>query len=305
MIMKTHKRKLQPEAPEEVSDRSSLAWERQRQFVFSVSMHKYQQDQETPEPSLRRSVLITNTLRQMEACQASSVGLQVPLLSDVHEPKEQLGVAAQNDLPSPPKCQRVVPNGGKSVSCAASLPLSADDEDWSLLAVDPDFSISPAISTILTGLDSTIDVSTQVCPRTALRSLENLPASPDAGVFWLKQVRGHGRCWEQQQEFMEWEASMEVSSASYLKDVMVEDMFQDIDTSQLERDMGILGLRASGAAYPTAEDLQCLTPLTPSTHSQPLPLNHHMKGLPSFSSFSAHMREGLELENLMTTLVES
>nr|XP_057936836.1 SERTA domain-containing protein 3 isoform X2 [Doryrhamphus excisus]XP_057936838.1 SERTA domain-containing protein 3 isoform X2 [Doryrhamphus excisus] len=304
MIMKTHKRKLQTEVSEEVSDRSSLAWERQRQFVFSVSMHKYQRDQETPEPSLRRSVLITNTLRQMEACQVSSVGLEVPLPPVVHEPKEQPGVAAHNDLPSSTKCQRVAPNGGKSALCVASPPLSADDEDWSSLAADPDFSISPTISTILTGLESTLDTSTQACPRAALRSLENLPASPDAGVFWLKQVRGHGRCWEQQEEFMEWEASMEVSSASYLKDVMVEDMFQDIDTSQLERDMGILGLRASGAAYPTAEDLQCLTPLS-STHSQPLPLNYNMKGLPSFSSFSAHVREGLELENLMTTLVES
>ncbi|XP_061828175.1 SERTA domain-containing protein 3 [Nerophis lumbriciformis] len=293
MIMKANKRKLQPEAAEDVPEGSSLAWEKQRQFVFSVSMHKYQRDQEMAEPSLRRSVLISNTLRQVEACQVPSVS---PAVSPppAHEPKEQSDVAAtRNDLLAPPKCPRMTSGGGESESSA-----SADEDDWTSLVVEPDFSISPAVSTILTGLDSALEVSAQACPRAALRSLENLPASPDAGVLWLKQARGHGRCWEEQQELMQWEAGVEAGGSSYLKDVTAEDMFQDIDTSQLEHDMGILGLRASGAACLPAEDLQCLTP--PS-----LPLNHSMKGLPSFSSFSsAHSREGLELEHLMTMLVE-
>ncbi|XP_061916614.1 SERTA domain-containing protein 3 [Entelurus aequoreus] len=305
MIMKANKRKHQPEAAEDVPDGSSLAWEKQRQFVFSVSMHKYQRDQEMAEPSLRRSVLISNTLRQVEACQVPSVS---PAVSPppVHEPKEQSDVTAtQNDLLAPPKCPRMTSIGGKSELSATSLPSSADEDDWTSLVVEPDFSISPAVSTILTGLDSALEVSAQACPRAALRSLENLPASPDAGVLWLKQARGHGRCWEEQQELMQWEAGMEVGGSSYLKDVTAEDMFQDIDTSQLERDMGILGLRASGAACLPAEDLQCLTPLSLATHSPSLPLSHSNKGLPSFSSFSsAHSREGLELEHLMTMLVE-
>lgn len=64
MITCGQKRKL-PTEDDEVSDRSSPLWESQRQFVFSVSLNKYQRSQELPEPSLRRSVLIANTLRQI------------------------------------------------------------------------------------------------------------------------------------------------------------------------------------------------------------------------------------------------
>uniref|UniRef100_A0A3Q2ZLQ6 Cell division cycle-associated protein 4-like n=1 Tax=Hippocampus comes TaxID=109280 RepID=A0A3Q2ZLQ6_HIPCM len=221
--MKTHKRKLQPESSDECPGGScggALAWERQRQFVFSVSLHKYQLDQELPEPSLRRSVLISNTLRQVEACRVPS-----------HER-------------APPSL----------------ISLSAD----------PDFTISPAVSSILTGLDSSLDASAPLpqlpSPRAALRSLENL------------------------QDLMEWEAGVEAARSSYLTDITAEDMFQDIDTSQLERDMGILGLRGDGC--PPAEDLPY----------------HSAKGLPSFSSFSSpptSFRDGLDLEHLVTMLVES
>ncbi|KAK5929932.1 hypothetical protein CgunFtcFv8_011120 [Champsocephalus gunnari] len=78
MIMKGQKRKHPPEEVE-VSDRSCPMWESQRQFVFSVSLNKYHHGQELPEPSLRRSVLIANTLRQvsLEAFAAPSVDTEV------------------------------------------------------------------------------------------------------------------------------------------------------------------------------------------------------------------------------------
>ncbi|XP_057685080.1 SERTA domain-containing protein 2-like [Corythoichthys intestinalis] len=237
MIMKTHKRKLQPDQSSEDSPCSgAVAWEKQRQFVFSVSLRKYRRDQELPEPSLRRSVLISNTLRQVEACLASP---------------------PENSSPSPAKNQRM-----------------AEAEDWTSLSTDPDFGITPAVSSILSGLDS--DAS----PRAALRSLENLQSCPDTGMSWLKQqVRGtHG------QDLMEWEAGVEAARSSYLKDVTAEDMFQDIDTSQLESDAAALSLRAEEIPY------------------------HGAKGLPSFSSFSSpttSLRDGLDLEHLVTMLVES
>ncbi|XP_019716821.1 SERTA domain-containing protein 3 isoform X2 [Hippocampus comes] len=281
MIMKTHKRKLQPESSDECPGGScggALAWERQRQFVFSVSLHKYQLDQELPEPSLRRSVLISNTLRQVEACRVPSHERAPPSL--MHAPHEQLRATGVQDLPSPAKCQRV----------ASSRASFEEAEDWSSLSADPDFTISPAVSSILTGLDSSLDASAPLpqlpSPRAALRSLENLQTFPDAGGFWLRQqVRG-----AHSQDLMEWEAGVEAARSSYLTDITAEDMFQDIDTSQLERDMGILGLRGDGC--PPAEDLPY----------------HSAKGLPSFSSFSSpptSFRDGLDLEHLVTMLVES
>ncbi|KAM9358936.1 SERTA domain-containing protein 3 [Symphorus nematophorus] len=285
MIMKGQKRKLPPEDVM-VLDRSSPFWESQRQFVFSVSLNKYQRGQELPEPSLRRSVLIANTLRQvsMEAW-------------------------------------------------ASNVPLSVrdEDEDWDSMSMDPDFSLSAAISSILTALDSNIDGGPQAAPRTPLRSLENLSGPCEGGVAWVKQgVRGFGGGWEQQEECRVRESNMEVMRSNYLSDITVEDLFQDIDTSLLERDMGVLGLRGSGSGYPAGDDLlRYLPPFSSSSTSPSYPfsfsLNQNLKCLPSFSSFSPlsssssssascsspsfssqnHMRDGLELEHLMEILVES
>uniref|UniRef100_A0A3P9DF60 SERTA domain-containing protein n=1 Tax=Maylandia zebra TaxID=106582 RepID=A0A3P9DF60_9CICH len=57
------KRKLSIE--EEASDYRAPTWESQQQFLLTVSLNKYQFSQQLREPSLRRSVLIANTLRQI------------------------------------------------------------------------------------------------------------------------------------------------------------------------------------------------------------------------------------------------
>ncbi|XP_059188193.1 SERTA domain-containing protein 3 isoform X2 [Centropristis striata] len=304
MIMKGQKRKHPPEDVE--TDLSNPTWEIQRQFVFSVSLNKYQRGQELPEPSLRRSVLIANTLRQvsMEACRFPSVDMEV----------------------SQP---------GSSSSSAQHHSAVTFANSHSALLSDPLVSSNPflncataAISSILTALDSTIDGSPQAAPRTPLRSLENLSGPSDGGAAWLKQgVRGYGGGWEQQEEWRARESSMEVMRSSYLSELTVEDLFQDIDTSLLEKDMGVLGLRGSGDGYPTGDDLlRYLPPLSsPSSLPFSFSLNQNLKCLPSFSSFSPlssstssssslpsppfssqnHVREGLELEHLMEILVES
>ncbi|XP_029301507.1 SERTA domain-containing protein 3 [Cottoperca gobio] len=346
MIMKGQKRKHPPEDVE-VSDRSSPTWESQRQFVFSVSLNKYQHGQELPEPSLRRSVLIANTLRQvsLEAFGAPSVDMEVsqPLSSSSSALQESIFTAAKhhpavmfsNSHSALVSCPLVsindVSNCARSpANCnlsASNVPLSVkdEDEDWGSMSTDSDFSLSAAISSILTALDSTIDSSPQTAPRTPLKSLENLSGSSDGGVEWVKQgVRGYGGSWEQQEEWRVRESSFEVMRSSYLSELTVEDLFQDIDTSLLERDMGVLGLRGSGGGYPTGEDL--LRYLPPFSSSPPHPfslsLNQNMKCLPSLSSFSPlsssplslssppfssqnHVREGLELDHLMEILVES
>ncbi|XP_010740274.2 SERTA domain-containing protein 3 isoform X1 [Larimichthys crocea] len=360
MIMKGQKRKLPPEDDEEVSDRSSPFWESQRQFVFSVSLNKYQRGQELPAPSLRRSVLIANTLRQvsMEACRAPSVDMEVsqPQCSSSSALQESFLTAAAihqssvmfaNSHSALSGCPLVSLNylsncatNRSPASChsgASNSPPSVkdDDEDWGSMSTDPDFSLSAAISSILSALDSTIDVSPQAAPRTPLRSLENLSAPSEGGAAWAKQGgRGYGGSWEQQEEYGPRESSVEVMRSSYLSDLTVEDLFQDIDTSLLERDMGVLGLLGNGGGYPAGDDLLRYLPPFPSSsssssyspsspqHPFSLSLNQNLKCLPSFSSFSPlssspsfspspsfsgqnHMREGLELEHLMEILVES
>ncbi|XP_019944201.1 SERTA domain-containing protein 3 isoform X4 [Paralichthys olivaceus] len=355
MIMKGQKRKFPPEDVE-VSDGSSLTWESQRQFVFSVSLSKYQRGQELPEPSLRRSVLIANTLRQisLEACRAPSVEVSPCSSSSALQAKEEeesifTGVtkhqpaeAVINSHSALATCPEV--SSGYSSNCVTSrcqatchsytsnvpLSLGDEDEDWGSMSTDPDFSLSAAISSILSALDSTIDGSPQAAPRTPLRSLENLSRSPEGSAAWVKQgVRGYGGSWEQQEECRVWESNVEVMWSSYLSDLTVEDLFQDIDTSLLERDMGVFGLRGSGGGYPAGDDLlRYLPPFSPSSHSFSLSLNQNLKCLPSLSSFSPlsslspsspslssppcsvfsghnHAREGLELEHLMEILVES
>lgn len=356
MIMKGQKRKLPPEDVE-VSDRSSPTWESQREFVFSVSLSKYQRGQELPEPSLRRSVLIANTLRQinLEACRATSFNnemLQPPCCSSsplqakeqesifigVNAVKYHSAVTVANSHSDLNSCPQVSSNSAQLSNCPSfhssasnvTLGVVEEDEDWGSMSTDPDFSLSAAISSILTALDSTIDGSPQAAPRTPLRSLENLSGSSHGGVAGVKHgVRGYGSSWEQQEEFRACESSMEVMRSSYLSDLTVEDLFQDIDTSLLERDMGVLGLRGSGDGYSAGDDLLCyLPPFSPTSYPFSPSVNQNLKCLPSFSSFSplpssftsspshslppsspfsgqSHVKEGLELDHLMEVLVES
>ncbi|XP_074497251.1 SERTA domain-containing protein 3 isoform X2 [Sebastes fasciatus] len=306
MIVKGQKRKHPPEDVE-VSDQSSPNWESQRQFVFSVSLNKYQHSQELPEPSLRRSVLIANTLRQVsqEACGAPSVDMEVsqpPCSSSsaLQEEKHDSAVMFSNSHSALVSCPLVSLN--YLSNCATT-----------------------AISSILTALDTTIDGSPQAAPRTPLRSLENLSGPSDGGVAWVKHgVRSYG---ELQEEWRLRESSSEVMRSSYLTELTVEDLFQDIDTSLLERDMGVLGFIGSGGGYQAGDDLlRYLPPFSTSpSHPFSLSLNQNLKCLPSFSSFSPlssssssspslssppfssqnHVREGIDLDHLMEILVES
>uniref|UniRef100_A0A3Q2D0A4 SERTA domain-containing protein 2-like n=1 Tax=Cyprinodon variegatus TaxID=28743 RepID=A0A3Q2D0A4_CYPVA len=284
MILKGQKRKLDLEDVE-VSDPRSPMWESQRQFVFSVSLNKYQRSQELPEPSLRRSVLIANTLRQITL--------------------EKSGLACEDRDEERP----------------------SSDPSSRLVAIErenSDFSLSAAISSILTALDSTIDGSTQAAQRTPLRSLENISGPSERGSAGLKQgTRAGGASWEQQGEEKAQENSAEAAKSSYLNDVTMEDLFQDVEASLLERDMGGTGIRSSRVGYPAEEELICyLPPFSPSSpHPFSLSLNSNLKCLPSFSSFSPlpsppspesasfstqnQAREGFELEHLMEILVES
>lgn len=351
MILKGQKRKLPPQDVE-VSDQSGPLWESQRQFVFSVSLNKYQRSQEIPEPSLRRSVLIANTLRQvsLETCREPPLdgeGSQ-PSFAPQEMEREVTSAGAKRDSVAPVDDAFMDPAccPGVSLSCfgndAASrcltschvsesnVPATAEEEDgdWGTMSTDSDFSLSAAISSILTALDS-IDGGPQAAQRTPLRSLENLSGPSEGGAASAKQeIRDYNISWGQQGEAKVQGDMMEATRTSHTDDVIMEDPFQDIDTSQLAMDMGVLGLRSSGAGFSAADDLtRYIPPLSQSrfsSHPFSVSLGSHLKCLPSFSSFSplssssslsspgsasfsgqSQVREGLELEQLMEILVES
>lgn len=326
------KRKLHSD-DEEVADRSSPFWENQRQFVFSVSLNKYQRSQELPEPSLRRSVLIANTLRQvsLEACEAS-VDLELASSSASQETNHGArhtspvaGASSHAATDSSPACSSdLLPRYDASYhSNASNVPVGDDHEDWGSVAMDTDFSLSTAISSILTVLDSSIDGSQQVLPRMPLRSLENLPGPCEGSLTWHKQeVLDYGESGEQQLQCNLQESSTEALKSNYLSDLTVQDLVQDIDTSLLGNEVAMLGLRAARGGCTVGDDIfRYLTPLSSASPSHPVP--HHVSQnlvcLPSFSLFSSLSSSSsslslppqppsghsLELDHLMEILVES
>uniref|UniRef100_A0A672HWJ3 SERTA domain-containing protein n=1 Tax=Salarias fasciatus TaxID=181472 RepID=A0A672HWJ3_SALFA len=218
MVPKGQKRKLAGD--EDVSEESGSEWESQRQFVFSVSLTKYQHSQELVEPSLRRFVLISNTLRQLSG--ETSAGTEAPGCppAAASGPQVKERQSAVTEIPAV--------KHGESSDCGVrrSVPgrhargaVAVDEEDWASMSTEPDFEVETAIASILSALDSTIDGSPQAVPRSPLRSLENLS---EGGASWEKQ--------EPQAYLESWQPEA---------DVTVEDLFQDIDASLLEADMEV------------------------------------------------------------------
>ncbi|XP_056466595.1 SERTA domain-containing protein 3 [Gadus chalcogrammus] len=371
MILKGQKRKLPPEDPDHTEE-TTAELEGQRQLVLYISLNKYQHGQVLAEPSLRRSVLIANTLRQitLEAAMGKDGGSPTPCgaAAAVHTkedgctgmatPDRQFTVtvhnshsAAASDFSSPPDPQFGVASIRHQADFQVSTPdvcIEGGSEDWESMSSDPDFSLSAAISSILTTLESSIDGNhggSLAAPRTPLRSLENLAALEGDGAS-KQGVRGPSwGGWERAEESRATDSCVEVMRSSYLGDLALDDIFQDIDTSLLERELGVLGARGEG--HPSGEELLRYLPSLSSTvpsfssfssssssSSSPfLSINQNMWCLPSFSSFNPTTtpsgspffsssssfpspssssypgqglaRDGLELDHVMEVLVES
>ncbi|XP_062861089.1 SERTA domain-containing protein 3 [Trichomycterus rosablanca] len=137
MVARGLKRKLHNDVGEPV-------WENQLQSVLNISIDKFQRDQSLVEPSLLRSVLITNTLRNakthMEACSEN-----------------------QNPAKKPQTYQPVHTNPAGFESDAEEDPTE-------------DFSLSTTISAILEDLDTALDSTCGPSgpQRAPLASVENL-----------------------------------------------------------------------------------------------------------------------------------
>ena len=274
MIAKGLKRKFQ-EDEAQCGSVNGVWWENQRQSILDISMVKYQHGQELMEPSLRRSVLIANTLRQVT--------------QETKHPVEVVLTTTPVSPTAPSSTTESLPSRESVVNCHSRV-----EEDWVAMTAEPDFSMSGAISSILKELDTTIDgvFGPQSGPRLPLRSLENLSGP----VVWEGRRAEVSRGWEG----VNW-GTAEVMASGY--DVTLDDIFQDIDTLTLEKEMGALGVRApsSTSSCPFSQEiLRCLPSLASSSSS------------PYFSSSSSALfspnqspRELSELDHLMEILVES
>ncbi|KAG9340529.1 hypothetical protein JZ751_021349 [Albula glossodonta] len=260
----------------------SLVYESQRQSVLDISLGKFQHSQTLVEPSLRRSVLIANTLRQIqdEIRQEAAIP-PATTIRGLHSTAPgdpdpcPLGEAP---LAHPPTPNRLL------------VPDETGD-DWMALSSEEDFSLSSAISSILKDLDTVIDSGPQAPPRTPLGSIENLPGEPGS-----KQESGFGlpradKCGDgcRPSESAVF-GSFEVMRSSYLRDVTLDDLFLDIDTSVYERETCPLATRTFAGA--TGDELLKYLPALSSSATSPFLHNQNVRDLN-------------ELEHIMEILVGS
>uniref|UniRef100_A0A673WAY3 SERTA domain containing 3 n=1 Tax=Salmo trutta TaxID=8032 RepID=A0A673WAY3_SALTR len=170
MISKGQKRKLHDDV---VGGMRSANWESQRQSVLGISLDKYHRGKALVEPSLRRSVLIANTLRQIHIENKPPSGL--------------VNLAG----PVPP----MVPSN-PCIHWESGLGVvnSVEDMEEVWMSSESDFSLSAAVFSILKELDLAVDggAGPQAPQRTPFMSIENLPGDlgfKQAPTCYLQDVK--------------------------------------------------------------------------------------------------------------------
>ncbi|XP_038818034.1 SERTA domain-containing protein 3-like [Salvelinus namaycush] len=261
MISKGQKRKVD----DVVGGMRSGTWESQRQSVLGITLVKYHRGQELMEPSLRRSVLIANTLRHIHLENKPTYGLV------------NLAGPVPPMVPSKPCIHR---ESGLGVVNSAS---GVEDKEDVWMSSESDFSLSGAVSSILKELDLTVDggLGPQAPQRTPFRSIENL-----SGDLGLKRSSEGCRT----SEGVAFGSVEEVMCSSYLQDVKLDELFHDIDTSVFDKEMGVRALSAAASDE--------LLKYLPSLSSVP-------STSPSLFSLNQSFRDLNELEHIMEILVES
>lgn len=194
-----------------------------RQLVLNTSLNKMQSGRALPELSLRRTVLIANTLRQIQE-EMRVESSQLASTMDL----EGCGGAELGTAREPPP----------SRLSTESYPDGLDD--YMPLASDEDFSLSSAINSILRDLDIVIDGSPSLSPPPDDEAAEpmELAAEDEDGA----QPSGQHRPLES--VF----GSFEIMSSSYLVGVTLDDLFLDIDTSLCECEAPSTVLTTGGRA---------------------------------------------------------
>ncbi|XP_048025303.1 SERTA domain-containing protein 3 [Megalobrama amblycephala] len=232
MVAKGQKRKLHRE-----DEGRGAAWESQLQSVLDISMDKFHRDQALVEPSLLRSVLINNTLRQVQ----SEVRAQVESLSAVKIlSKSQTHSGSEPDFPrGPPPSEHNAP--------LFSLNAENMEDDFMAWTSEEDFSLSSAISVILKDLDTVIDAGGQgpcAPQRAPLGSVENLTGDARLAQYPLSGSRA-----EKTSDLMP-SIKMEAACPGCPQEVSLDKLLLDIDTSVFEPEVNLLqGLSDDLAKY--------------------------------------------------------
>ncbi|XP_026109974.1 SERTA domain-containing protein 3-like [Carassius auratus] len=208
MVARGQKRKLHRE-----DGGGGSARESQLQSVLDISMDKFLRDQALVEPCLLRSVLINNTLRQVQ----SEVRAQVESLSPVKIPTK---------LKPEPDFTQLSPPAEHNASLSSPNAENTED-DFMVWTSEEDFSLSSAISAILKDLDAVIDAGQGPCAsqRAPLRSVENLTPCP------LRTERTSAVA-----SF----AKTELMCPVRPQDAALDKLLLDIDTSVFEPELNLL-----------------------------------------------------------------
>ncbi|XP_078389522.1 SERTA domain-containing protein 2-like [Cetorhinus maximus] len=209
-----------------------------RQLVLNTSLNKMQSGRTLPELSLRRTVLIANTLRQIqEEIRLESSQLVSAMALDA-------GCVELGSQREPPPSRLTT----------ESHPAGFGDglEDYMSTASDEDFSLSSTINSILRDLDIVIDGSPSQSPlQENLDSSEAMDTTAEDGdkeeIHPLEPPRPLESVF----------GSFEIMSSSYLVGVTLDDLFLDIDTSVCDCDAAAVGPAPSGRVAPpgVADDL--------------------------------------------------
>lgn len=195
MVARGQKRKLRRD-----DEGAGSAWESQLQSVLDISMDKYQRDQALVEPSLLRSVLINNTLRQVQSEVRAKVDSLSPLNQSQPKPQDFPQILSPIDHNAP----------------LFSLNAENVEDDITGWTSEEDFSLSSAISAILKDLDAIIDGPSQ---RSPLGSIENLP-----GCSGLRVEKSYFR----------------TEPACAGQDMSLDKLLMDMDASVFEPEVNLL-----------------------------------------------------------------
>lgn len=220
----------------------SLPYALQRQLVLNVCLTKLHSYKMLVEPDLHRSVLIANTVRQIqeelrqETSQQSATLYVSPTSSMCSFPGTDLS-GLHSTLPS-------VLNSHQD--CNGNGACTADSSVESGLMVSDD-EMSSAISSILKDLDFMEDISPSQCV-----------SSQDDPVSSLTNVALRPEYDSVHQELRVTESvfnSLEISnSTSYLTDLPFDDIFEDIDTSMYDSDVCIIPLTSPRSPTSVADE---------------------------------------------------
>ncbi|KAM8920715.1 SERTA domain-containing protein 2-like [Pelodytes ibericus] len=218
-------------------NRNNMPYSHQRQLVLNMCLHKLQSYKMLVEPNLHRSVLIANTVRQIQ--------------EETRQEASQLPDIACNDIASDDLLY--VHNDSPNVSCEVSIDcckdsLSSVNVADGLMEVTND----DLPSVILSALKDSGFMEDSSPSHTPGPVLDEPPKLLENALKAGDKLDGKGtEC-----VFGSFEIA---SSTSYLKDFSVDDIFDDIDTSMYDSDFGFSSLISTRMQPVSEETLKLFT----------------------------------------------